>query len=134
MVQIAFGHGQGILRGAMAAMTSMLGQPTCSGIWKLLEQPTTECSQNVPLLLCGVCLFAQKRLTLREFNSLVHQDSTRIIFCSQWDVFRFRPLHQIRVFSSPYRNFVFVCGSASPKRFGIFSMSSHTARVSSFTR
>lgn len=49
------------------------------GIWKLLEQPATERGQNVLLFLCGVCLFAQKRLTLREFNSLIHQGSTKII-------------------------------------------------------
>jgi len=49
------------------------------GIRELLEQPAAECGQKVLLFLRGVCLFAQKRLTLREFKSLIHQDSTKII-------------------------------------------------------
>jgi len=59
-------------------------------IRELFQQPATECAQNILFSLCGIYFFAQKRLTLREFNSLIHQDSTKIILRNrQSECFRF---------------------------------------------
>jgi hypothetical protein len=69
MVQIGLGLPQGHPMRCDGPNDFNAGTTHPLGIWKLLEQPPTECGQNVLLLLCGVCLFVQKRLTLREFNS-----------------------------------------------------------------